>query len=118
MKRFALLVFIGLTSWLASAADIDGKWTADTKRPDGTEVTEILILKANGGKLTGSVQRGNSPIDISEGAIKGSDVSFKVLRANGVTQEYKGSLSGGSLKLTMNGSRGGHRELVFKKAGS
>jgi hypothetical protein len=118
MKRFALLVLIGLTSWLASAADIDGKWTADTKRPDGTEVMEILILKANGAKLTGSVQRGNSPIDISEGAIKGNDVSFKVLRANGVTQEYKGSLSGGSLKLTMNGSRGGHRELVFKKAGS
>jgi hypothetical protein len=50
--------------------------------------------------------------------IKGNDVSFTVVRPGGVTQKYKGSLSGGALKLTMDGSRGLHREMVFKKAGS
>jgi hypothetical protein len=45
-------------------------------------------------------------------------VSFKVVRHSGAKQEYKGSLAGGMLKLTMNGSGGNHREMVFKKAGS
>jgi hypothetical protein len=118
MKIFALVVLMGLASWLASAADLDGKWTAETQRKDGSKAEETLVLKVNGDKVTGTSQRVGAPADISDGAIKGNDIAFKVLRANGNKQEYKGSLSGGVLKLTMIGSRGGHRELVFKKAGS
>jgi hypothetical protein len=116
MKSFGLLSLMALTCWLASAADIDGKWMGETQRK-GAEVTETLLLKANGNKLTGSMQRGRGAVEISEGVINGNDVSFTVVHPKG-TQQYKGSLSGGSLKLTMTGSRGGHRELVFKKAGS
>jgi hypothetical protein len=118
MKVFTILVLMALTAGLAAAADIDGKWTAETQRPGGSEVTEILVLKANGNKLTGSAQRLGAPVEISDGVLNGNDVSFKVLRPNGVTQLYKGSLAAGALKLTMNGSRGGHRDMVFKKAGS
>jgi opacity protein-like surface antigen len=118
MKIVALLVLMALTAWLASAADIDGKWTAETKNLKGGELTEVLSLKSAGNKLTGSAQRSGSPVDISDGVIKGNDVSFTVVRPGGVTQKYKGSLSGGALKLTMDGSRGLHREMVFKKAGS
>jgi hypothetical protein len=116
MKILGLLSLMALTCWLASAADIDGKLTGETKRK-GAEVTETLMLKANGNKLAGSMQRSGHAVEISEGVINGNDVSFKVVRPN-ATQEYKGSLSGGSLKLTMTGSHGGHRELVFKRAGS
>lgn len=118
MKTFALLGLMALTSWLASAADIDGKWTAATQRKGGGEVTQTLVLKSDGNKLTGSVQRFGPAVEISDGVINGNDVSFKVVRPKGVTQQYKGSLAAGELKLTMNGSRGGHREMVFKKAGS
>jgi hypothetical protein len=118
MKILGLLSLMVLTGWLASAADIDGKWTAETQRQDGSAATETLVLKVNGNKLTGTSQRFGGAAEISDGVIKGNDVSFQVLRANGAKQQYKGSLSGGVLKLTMNGSRGGHRELVFKKAGS
>ena len=118
MKIFALVVLMGLGSWLASAADLDGKWTADAPRKGGGAMTETLMLKVNGDKLTGTSQRVGPAAEISDGVINGNDVSFKVVRHTGVKQEYKGSLSGGVLKLTMIGSRGGHRELVFKKAGS
>jgi hypothetical protein len=118
MKIFALLGFMALTSWLASAADIDGKWIAETKALKGGELTEVLILKSAGNKLTGSVQRSGGPREISDGVINGNEVSFTVVRAGGGTQKYKGSLSSGALKLTMDGSRGAHREMVFKKAGS
>jgi hypothetical protein len=118
MKIFALLGLMALTSWLASAADIDGKWTADTQRKGGGQVTETLVLKADGNKLSGTSQRTGPPAAISEGVINGNVVSFKVVRHSGAKQEYKGSLAGGMLKLTMNGSGGNHREMVFKKAGS
>jgi hypothetical protein len=118
MKIFALVVLMGLASWLASAADLDGKWMAETQRKDGSKAEETLMLKVNGDKISGTSQRVGAAAEISDGVIKGNDVSFKVVRANGNKQEYKGSLSGGVLKLNMTGSRGGHRELVFKKAGS
>jgi hypothetical protein len=119
MKRFALLGLMVLTCcWLASAADIDGRWTAETQRPGGGEVKETLVLKANGNKLTGSAQRFGAPVQISDGVINGNEVSFKLVRPNGATQQYKGSLSAGELKLSMSSSRGGHREMVYKKAGS
>jgi hypothetical protein len=114
MKIVGLLSLMALTCWLASAADIDGKWTAETERK-GAEVTETLLLKANGNKLTGSMQRAGRALEISEGVVNGNDVSFKVVRRDGATQQYKGSLSGDSLKLMMTGSRGGHREMVFKR---
>jgi hypothetical protein len=117
MKILGLLSLMALICWLASAADIDGKWTAGIQR-EGATVTETLLLKANGKTLTGSLRRTGPAVDISEGVINGNEVSFKVARPNAGTQEYKGALSGGSLKLTMNGSRGAHREIVFKKAGS
>jgi hypothetical protein len=115
---FALVGLMTLTCWLVSAADIDGQWAAETQAKDGSEVTEIIVLKANNNKLTGSVQRRGAPAEISDGVINGNEVSFKVVRAGGVTQQYKGTLSGGALKLTMDGTRGAHRDLVLKKAGS
>jgi hypothetical protein len=114
MKIFGLLGLMALTCWLAYAADIDGKWTAEIQRKNA-EVTETLVLKANGGTLTGSVQRGGPATQISDGVINGNEVAFKVLHPNGGMQQYKGTLSGGSLKLTMDGSKGAHRELVYKK---
>ncbi len=108
---------MALTCWLASAADIDGKWTAQVEGKKG-EVTQTLMLKANGSQLAGSMQGRRGTANISDGTINGSSVSFKVVRnANGksITQQYKGTLSGGELKLTLTGPRGGTRDVVFKK---
>ncbi len=118
MKKLMLklLGMLALAAGLLSAADIDGKWTAQVGR-DG-HVTETLMLKANGNQLTGSLERRNGTANITEGAINGNNVSFKVVRdRNGksVTQQYKGTLSGADLKLTVTGGRGGTRDVAFKK---
>ena len=130
MKRHiaAFLGLLALTCWLASAADIDGKWTAQVegrgkgKGKGGAKITETLMLKASGNNLTGSLQGRRGAEDISDGTINGSDVSFKVKREFGdkktITQQYKGTLSGGQLKLTVTGPRGGTRDLLFTKGGS
>jgi hypothetical protein len=121
MKRqiFTFLGLMSLTCWVASAADIDGKWMAQVQGRDG-QVTQTLMLKADGNTLTGSLEGGGrgGAATITEGTINGSDVSFKIVRefnGNGITQEYKGTLSGGDLKLTVSGGRGGPRDVVFKK---
>jgi len=109
---------IVLTCGLASAADIDGKWMVQVKGKRG-EVTETLMLKANGNQLTGTIQGRRGAAPISEGMMNGTNVSFKVTRARKekkVTQQYKGTLSGGELKLTMTGPKGGTRDLLFKRA--
>jgi hypothetical protein len=142
-KRLVLpaILLLGI-SGSALAADIDGKWTADVEGRRGT-VTQTLILKASGSELTGSFEGGRGgAVDISDGAIDGDKVSFKVIRefnGNQFTQQYKGTISdSGDLNLTVSmgggarrgggggggfgggkggrGGRGGQRTLVFKKA--
>jgi hypothetical protein len=120
-------------SGAALAADINGKWTAEVQGRNGT-VTETLVLNASGSSLTGSFTgaRGGA-VDISDGAIDGNKVSFKVVRefnGNQFAQQYKGTLSdSGELDLSVSmggggrrgrgggkgGRGGGGRNLVFKK---
>ena len=112
-----LLGMLALASSLLLGADIDGRWTAKVGK-DG-KVTETLMLKANGNQLTGTLQRPNGTANVTEGMISGNNVSFKVVRdRNGkpATQQYKGTLSGGDLKMTVTGRRGGTRDVEFKRA--
>jgi hypothetical protein len=113
-----MIALAALTLWISFAADIDGKWSAQVEGRNGTR-TETLMLKASGNTLTGSMAgaRGRA-IEITNGTIDGNNISFSVVRAfreNKITQEYKGTLSGSELKLTMSGGRRGPVEMTYKK---
>jgi hypothetical protein len=119
--RFAWLVaLLALTCLAAWAADVDGKWTAEVQGGQ----TQTLTLKADGMKLTGTMEGGQGgPVEISEGMLHGSDVMFKVVRefnGNKFEQSYKGTLSGDELKLTREAAAGGKgrgpQDLTFKRA--
>jgi hypothetical protein len=81
----SLFVLLALVCGVAAAADITGKWVAERKMktPDGEErtITSTLDLKADGGKLTGTVTssmgggQGRS-VEIQEGKIDGNKISF------------------------------------------
>src|SRR5580658_8363020 len=113
-----LIALASLTLWVSFAADIDGKWTGQIQGRNGPQ-TQTLMLKADGNSLTGSVEGGRGgPVQITDGKIDGGNVSFKVVREfqdNKITQEFKGTLSGGELKLTVSGGRGGPAEVSYKK---
>lgn len=114
----SLIALAALTLCVCFAADIDGKWTTQVEGRNGTR-TESLMLKADGNTLTGTMQGGRGEgVQISNGMIDGNNVSFSVVRefgGNQITQEYKGTLSNGELKLTMSGGRRGPVEMTFKK---
>jgi hypothetical protein len=113
-----IIALAALTLWVSFAADIDGKWTGQIQGRNGPR-TQTLMLKASDKALTGSIDGGRGgPVEISEGKIDGSNVSFNVVRefqGNKVTQMYKGSISGSELKLTVSGGRGEPAEVTFKK---
>jgi hypothetical protein len=117
-----LLLVAGLTVF---AADIDGKWKAESKRPsrDGSgeiTITMLFDLKADGATLTGTVTtsnpRGERQATISNGKIDGNKFSFTTVTEgpNGsMTIKYEGTVEGSSLKGT-SAREGGQRSFPFE----
>jgi hypothetical protein len=124
MKNRLLMIcgLLALTSMVTFAAAIDGKWTVTTEGRNGPQ-TQTLTLKADGGKLTGSLDGGRGPADIMEGKIDGNNVSFKMVRAGrdgaNQTTTYTGTLAGDDLKLSQVRDPAGKAalpDLAFKRA--
>ena len=127
-NRIALLAACLLFSVVAigyAAADISGKYVGQIPTRQGGTREVTITLKAEGEKLTGTVsgQQGDTPI--SDGTIKGDDISFKVkqsFQGNEVTVVYTGKVSGDEIKFTRTregGGGGGNRppaEFTVKKA--
>ena|ERR1044071_5402807 len=85
------------------AADLNGKWVAQVPGQNGQTRETTFNFKVEGGKLTGTVsgRQGDNPI--SDGTVKGDDVSFSVavnFNGNQFKFLYKGKVTGDDLKLT------------------
>ena len=113
-----MIACTALALGVSFAADIDGKWTAHFEGRNGDQ-TQTLTLKASDNALSGTIQGARGPAaEISNGKIDGDNISFTVVREfrdNKFTQEYKGTISGSELKLSVSGGRGGSREMTYKK---
>jgi phage head maturation protease len=108
----------------ALAADVSGKWSWEQQGRNGAQ-TVTLTLKADGSTLTGTLAGGRGgDVEISDGKIDGSNVSFKVVRevqGNKFTTNYTGTVSGEEMKLKMEtegmpAGKGGPREVTAKKS--
>lgn len=92
----------------AFAADATGTWTWTTKTKKGKETQNSLTLKVEGEKLTGELTRSAQSAEISNGAIKGDQVSFEVTterNGNAQTTKYEGKVEADAIKGTQTGSR-------------
>ena len=115
-NRFAVLcAFVALAGVLAFGASVDGKWVSDAQGKGGPQT---FTLKADGMKLTGSVEGGRGgAVNITNGMVDGDKVSFEVVRefnGNSVTQKYSGTVSGNTMKLSMDAGRG-PRDVTLTK---
>ena len=89
---------LALTAW---AADLNGQWIATFNTQIG-EQHYTYTFKVDGEKLTGTAKNDRGTIDITNGRIKGDQVSFdESLDFNGQTIaiKYTGTISGDSIKL-------------------
>ena len=93
----------------AVTSAIDGKWNASVDSPMGA-VNLVMQFKSEGEKFTGTITtdmagQAMPPAPVSEGVVKGDDVSFKLSVAMAPDQpaiviSYKGKLKGDELTLT------------------
>ncbi len=90
----------------ALAADVTGKWVAETQGRQGPQTT-TFNFKQEGTKLTGtiSVNMMGNPMEsqISDGKVEGDNVSFTQTMSMGGNEmkfAWKGQLSGDEIKFT------------------
>jgi hypothetical protein len=86
----------------AFASDINGQWTATFNTQIGAQ-HYTYTLKADGEKLTGTAKNDRGSTEITNGTIKGDDVSFTEnldFQGNQLVITYTGKISGDELKLT------------------
>ena len=113
---------------VAQAADPTGTWSWTTAGRQGGEGRKTtLTLKAEGEKLTGKIstpgRQGGEAREtaISNGTVKGDDISFTVTRefgGNTFSQKYTGKVSGDAIKGKIDFERNGEtrsREWEAKK---
>ncbi|MGA3168818.1 MAG: hypothetical protein ABSF14_22175 [Terriglobia bacterium] len=113
------LMLLGCLTSLLWAADVTGKWAAQSENGPAW----VFNLKSDGGKVNGTMQ-GNDGKDrpINEGKLEGSDISFSVdseWQGNSITLVFKGKVSGDEMRLrvdTKDGNWG--TDLVAKRSAS
>ncbi len=89
----------------ATAANLSGtwKWTAPTN-PDGKTPNITFTLNLQGETVTGTVNMSTSTDAITNGVVKGDEVSFQTIRegkAGQATITYSGKISGDTIKGTV-----------------
>jgi hypothetical protein len=110
----ALLTF----SFVAAAADVNGKYTAEVPGRNGTQ-TNTFTFKTTGTTVEGSIttQRGDTPI--ADGKIDGDTLTFSVSRAgrDGTPMKtvYTGKIKGDTIEFSVPGRGGDPVTYTAKK---
>ncbi len=121
IMNMRMIVMGVLCAVMAFAADVTGKWTAETTTQRGTQ-TQTFDFKADGSKLTGTVTGGRGgPTEITEGKISGDKISFKISRTmqeRSFVQMFEGTVAGDEIKLSakVEGMDTPAREMTAKRA--
>jgi len=118
-QRILFLATLLLAAFLtpAVAADLNGKWQGVLKTPDGGDLQIDFNFQVNGEKLTGTVANTYGEEQITEGVVKGDEVSFLVLAGGGQFRiTYKGKVVGDEIKLHVVIGDMGEGDITAKRA--
>jgi len=118
--RKVSLVFgliVALTA-IVMAADFTGTWTAAIDTQIGVQ-NYTYTFKVTGEKLTGKTKSQYGESEITEGVVKGDDITFvENLNYEGMPLRivYKGKISGDEIKFTRNVADISDEPFVAKRA--
>jgi len=101
-SRFIALATLLIITTIASAADVDGVWTATFDTQIG-EQHYTYTLKADGEKLSGTAKGDYGETKIEDGVVKGKDISFTEnlnFQGQPLTIKYKGTVDGDQINFT------------------
>jgi hypothetical protein len=105
LALMALLTF----SFVAAAADVNGKYTAEIPGRNGTQTT-TFTFKTNGSAVEGSITNARGDTPIAEGKVEGDSMTFTTTRAgrDGTPMKttYNGKIKGDTIEFTVDAGRG------------
>ena len=114
-RIFMLFALLALASMVVLGADVSGKWASEATGKGGPQT---FTLKQSGSSVTGTVEGGRGPVDISNGKVDGDNVTFEVTRDMGdkgkFTTKYVLTVSGSTMKGTGDNGRG-PRDITLTK---
>src|SRR5262245_18867707 len=104
MKQTAVRIgLLMLLATLVSATDVTGKWKGSFDAGGGNRDLTI-DLKSDGNAVTGTVSGLEKPVEIKDGKLQGSEVTFwftTEYQGNSYKLVYKGQLTGEEMKVTL-----------------
>ena len=114
-RRFMIagILILGAAAFAMAATPnpVDGHWQG-SMGPNG-DMTINFTFKADGTKLTGSVETPNGDIPISDGKIDGDKLSFNTHFQDSVI-EHAGTISGDTIQLHVKGPWG-ESDMTLKR---
>ncbi len=110
------LLMLAVLAAPAFALDMNGKWKGTLTTPNGDlEVT--MVFKVEGEKLTGTVGNSFGEEQITEGVIKGDDVTFIVMAGGGQFKiVYTGKVTGEDIKFKVKLGDFGDSDMTAKRS--
>jgi hypothetical protein len=121
MKTRTLLfssLLLVVVSTLALAADFNGTWTAAIDTQIGVQ-NYTYTFKVEGEKLTGKCKSQYGETEITEGVVKGDDITFVenlVYEGMPLRIVYKGKISGDEIKFSRNVAEIADEPFVAKRS--
>lgn len=112
-KTLTASALVCLLASVCLAAAVDGRWEGTVNGPNG-ELKLVFNFKADGEKLTGTVEGPAGELQISDGKIKGDDLSFKISFGDTVIT-HEGKLAGETISMKSHGPWG-DAEFSLKRA--
>jgi len=112
MMAGILILSAAAVTLAAPPNPVDGHWQGTISGPNG-DFTINFTFKADGTKLTGTVETPNGDQPISEGKIEGDKLSFKTQFQDSVI-EHEGTISGDTIDLKVKGPWG-ESEMTLKR---
>jgi hypothetical protein len=106
-------ILMALFAAVTYAADVNGRWEGNVSGPNG-DIQLTFNFKADGTKLTGTVETPNGEIPIDDGKLEGDHISFKT-HFNDNEVNHDGTVTGDTMQLKVQGPWGGS-ELTLKRA--
>jgi len=116
-RAFVLTAFLTLMLLpVARAADLNGKWKGELNGPDGNPLEITFDFKVDGEKLSGTVANVYGEETITDGVVKGDDVSFLILAGGGEFKiAYKGKVDGEQIKFHVTIGEMGEGDMVARR---
>lgn len=118
MKYLLIGICSAFLAQIGFAADVTGRWVAETHVQNGETRETTVALKQEGEKLTGYMTARRQSTEISDGRVEGDQISFDIVRDNFGEERrthYSGTVNGETLRLQMPGSGGRPGETLMAK---